>query len=81
MQVRMTHDELLQACREWASKHHGLKVSGDPVRKELDSDTLFPNEDVTKGPTYIHAWGKEKLIEYLIKLSKAAGIRVKDRGT
>jgi hypothetical protein len=31
MQVRMTHDELLQACREWASKHHGLKVSGDPV--------------------------------------------------
>jgi hypothetical protein len=27
------------------------------------------------------AWGKEKLIEYLIKLSKAAGIRVKDRGT
>jgi len=30
--------------------------------------SLFAGEDVTKGEHYIHAWGKEKAIEYLAKM-------------
>ena len=33
-----------------------------------DLKQLFPNEDVTKEKNYIHAWGKEKAIEYLTKI-------------
>jgi hypothetical protein len=33
-----------------------------------DGDTLFADEDVTKGPTMIHAWGKDHAIRYLRSL-------------
>jgi hypothetical protein len=41
---------------DWAGLNQGAK---------LDADKLFPGENVTKGDTYIHAWGKEKAVEYL----------------
>ena len=34
----------------------------------LNLSTLFADEDVTKGLDHIHAWGKEKCIEYLTKI-------------
>jgi len=30
---------------------------------------MFKDEDVTKGTSYIHCWGKEKALEYLKKLN------------
>jgi hypothetical protein len=33
--------------------------------------TLFESEEVTRGDDHIHAWGKEKAIEYLAKLRTA----------
>lgn len=34
----------------------------------LNLETLFSQEDVTKGEHLIHAWGKEKAIEYLTRI-------------
>jgi len=31
-------------------------------------DEFFENENVTKGPRHIHAWGKNKTIEYLMRI-------------
>lgn len=33
--------------------------------KKIDFRKLFSDEDVTKGESFIHAWGKDKCIEYL----------------
>jgi len=35
------------------------------LHKTIDANTLFPNEDVTRWETGIHAWGAEKAVEYL----------------
>lgn len=39
----------------------------------LDGAKLFADEGVTVGRTYVHAWDKEKCVEYLKKLKEAAG--------
>jgi hypothetical protein len=36
----------------------------------IDFSYLFQEEDVTKGPGAIHAWGEKKAIEYLSKIRK-----------
>lgn len=30
MIVKLESNEILQACIEWAERHHGLKLSGEP---------------------------------------------------
>ena len=42
-----------------------INIDWSAIEKSV---TDFPTEDVTKGPTFIHAWGYEKAIEYLTKL-------------
>jgi len=44
------------------------------ILKSFDASTLFPSDDVTRGPSYIHAYGDKKLVEYLVKLSEVFGI-------
>jgi len=48
--------------------------SRERIRAKFDGEKLFPSEEVTKGPAYVHAWTREKLIEYLRKLSEVAKI-------
>jgi hypothetical protein len=38
------------------------------LREAFDGKTLFPNEDVTRWETGVHAWGAEKAVEYLTVL-------------
>ncbi len=44
------------------------------IGKQLDGHVLFAKEDVTIDSTHVHAWGKDKLVEYLEILSKEMGI-------
>ena len=46
----------------------------DAIREKFDGEKLFASEDVTKGPALVHAWTREKLIEYLRKVSEVAKI-------
>lgn len=59
-----------ELCDAWTER--GKKVA--ELHRSLDAKALFPNEDVTKGETHIHAWGEDKLIEYLLKLSEVLKI-------
>jgi len=36
---------------------------------DVDAESIFAQENVTKGDKLIHCWGYEKAIEYLIKLN------------
>mgnify|MGYP003405232312 CR=1 FL=1 len=47
----------------WRKRVINLDWSGFPVK--MSADELFPGEDVTKGNHYIHAWGFEKLEQYV----------------
>jgi len=40
----------------------------------IRASVLFHGEDVTKGKAYIHAWSKEKAVEYLRVLKEKAGL-------
>lgn len=44
------------------------------AREKFGGSVLFPNDDVTKGDYYIHAYGYNKLEEYLLRLSEVARI-------
>lgn len=43
--------------------------------------TLFAEEDVTQGPTYIHAWGYEKATDYLGRILRELKRRKDEDGT
>ena len=47
----------------WRKRVIHLDWSGFPAK--MSASELFPSEDVTKGPHYIHAWGFEKLERYV----------------
>ena len=51
---------------DWSSSLKTLDVCGKKPKEGVLS--LFEKEDVTKGGTYIHAWGWEKAEEYLSKI-------------
>lgn len=51
---------------DWSSALKTLEMRGQKPEKNVLS--LFEKEDVTKGGTYIHAWGWEKAEEYLTKI-------------
>ena len=37
--MKLTHEEIVQACKEWAFQHHnGLSLDGVPVIHFLDKD-------------------------------------------
>lgn len=42
----------------------------DWTDSDIAGEIMFPDEDVTKGEKYIHAWGYEKAQEYIDKLLK-----------
>lgn len=44
------------------------------IRNYFDSETLFKDEDVTKGKYYIHAWGHDKLVTYLQTLHRICNL-------
>lgn len=45
-------------------------INIDWANPDLDGKVLFSDEDVTKGATYVHAWGWDKAVEYLARLRK-----------
>lgn len=47
----------------WRKRVINLDWSGFPVK--MSAEDLFPGEDVTKGAYYIHAWGFDKLEQYV----------------
>jgi len=67
-----------ERCAPWLLVNTGLGIFKIGWRKrvinidwnglKLNLISLFKNEDVTKGPTYIHAWGWKKAEEYLKKI-------------
>ena len=52
----------------WRKSVINIDWSGTEIRH--DGDVLFKDENVTCGRQMIHAWGKDKAIEYLKKLSR-----------
>jgi len=53
----------------WRKRVINIEVFNRYSMKGLEKlDALFVDEDVTKGKDNIHAWGKEKCIEYLKKI-------------
>ena len=55
----------------WRKRVLNIDWEGLNQNEKLDAEKLFPDENVTKGGAYIHAWGKEKAVEYLQKLREA----------
>ena len=60
---------------EWGALRIGyrkrvINIDWSGTQINHNGDITFKDEDVTKSRTMIHAWGKDKAIEYLRKLSK-----------
>ena len=60
---------------EWGALRIGsrksvINIDWSGTQINHNGDITFKEEDVTKGRTMIHAWGKDKAIEYLRVLSK-----------
>lgn len=51
---------------DWSAMEKTLKASGKLPKQSILS--LFDKEDVTKGDTFIHAWGWEKAQDYLSRI-------------
>ena len=51
----------------WRKSVMNLDWSDSDIK--IDGEEIFKDENVTKGTSYIHCWGKEKAIEYLKKLN------------
>jgi len=51
----------------WRSHVIHLKIYDETI----NFLSLFPDEDVTKGEQFIHAWGEEKCVEYLKRIKAA----------
>jgi hypothetical protein len=64
-------DVLEVALKPYKNKYDNASQDRrEEIKDSLDSDIMFPDENVTKGGTGIHAWGKDKLVEYLDALTK-----------
>lgn len=50
----------------WRKRVILIDWEGSDIQKRAED--IFPTEDVTKGDFYIHAWGLDKAVEYLVKL-------------
>lgn len=50
-------------------RKHVMQIDWESTKKDLSH--LFREEDVTKGPFYIHAWGLEKATRYLARIREA----------
>jgi hypothetical protein len=46
----------------------------------LSGETLFPTEEVTKGRYFVHAWTRDKAIEYLKTIAAVLKIKTVDAG-
>lgn len=52
----------------WRKRVINLEWAGEGIGSERNLLFLFRNEDVTKDSSSIHAWGREKLIDYLQRI-------------
>lgn len=62
----------------WRKRVIALSWEDVPALQKIDAGyTIFAREDVTKGPTSIHAWGYEKLQVYLsaLRVATIEGVR------
>lgn len=52
----------------WRKRVINLEWAGEGIGPKRNLLSLFRREDVTKDPNHIHAWGREKLIDYLQRI-------------